>query len=110
MGNSEVGISPCMNSLILPASQVQISQRFILRRRVEDATLRILASQLGFHTWLVQTFLSSGDFELIAIEIPEAWKGISETLAKTGFEDWGGMHHADGIWGFRRTEQNCVDQ
>ncbi|KAL6068353.1 hypothetical protein STEG23_020183, partial [Scotinomys teguina] len=29
-----------------------------------------------------------GDFQLITIEIPEAWKDISETLAKTGFEDW----------------------
>lgn len=44
VGNSEACTSFCMNSFCLPVFQVQVSKQLILRRHVEDGTLRILAS------------------------------------------------------------------
>jgi len=44
---------------------------------------------LGFQHLNCQKSLSSGELQLKAIETPEAGKGISETLAKAGLENWG---------------------
>lgn len=89
-----------MNAPILPVARPdKACGRLYLKHR---------GCLLGFRHLNCLKNLSSGEFKLKAIEIPEAGKGISETLAKAGLENWGSARRAEPIWEGGRTGQRLL--